>query len=153
MSAGNNITDECGLISTRAIKPVSVRALADFGAKSGSLDRRFTPGPSALEGIEGHKQVTLRRPRHYQTEVSLKINYQDLLIRGRADGYDDVKNCLEEIKTFYGEFDRIPENHRILHWAQAKLYGWMLCTEKNLDSIQLALVYFHLDDQKEYRLE
>jgi DNA excision repair protein ERCC-2 len=147
MSAGNNPREP------RFIKPVSVKALAEFAAKSGSLDRRFTPGPSALEGIEGHKQVRFRRDANYQTEISLKIHYEGLMIRGRADGYDMSSNCLEEIKTFYGDFDRIPDNHRNLHWAQAKLYGWMFCTEHALTAINLSLIYFHLGDQEEHRLE
>ena len=41
MSAGNDV-----YLSPR-LKPVAVRALAEFAAKCGSLDRRFTPGPSA----------------------------------------------------------------------------------------------------------
>lgn len=135
------------------IKPVSVKALTAFAAKGGSLDRKFTPGPTALEGIEGHKQVATRRPDNYQTEISLSIQYQDLLIRGRADGYNPDNHCIEEIKTFYGDFEKIPENHRQLHWAQAKMYGWMLCTKEACDDVSLALVYFHLGDQKEYRLE
>lgn len=147
MSAGDNPRE------TRLIKPVSVKALAEFAAKSGSLDRRFTPGPSALEGIEGHKQVRFRRGANYQTEISLKIHYEGLMIRGRADGYDLNSNCLEEIKTFYGDFARIPDNHQKLHWAQAKLYGWMFCTEHALAAINLSLVYFHLGNQEEHRLE
>ncbi|MEO6430353.1 MAG: hypothetical protein ABIO50_01190 [Nitrosospira sp.] len=50
---------------------VSVRTLCEFTAKQGDLDLRFTPSPSAQEGIAGHGIVTSRRPRHYQTEVSL----------------------------------------------------------------------------------
>lgn len=154
MYNGNSTTDHSsGTTPGSIIKSVSVRALAAFSAKSGDLDRKFTPGPSAQEGIEGHKQVTLRRNKNYRTEISLSIHYQDLLIRGRADGYDTEKNCLEEIKTFYGDFEKIPANHQTLHWAQAKLYGWIFCTRQVLDNITLALVYFHLGDQEEHRLE
>ncbi len=143
MSAGNNAK----------IKPVSVKALVEFSAKSGSLDFKFTPAPSALEGVEGHHRVTEKRSNNYQAEVSLSIQYHNLVIRGRADGYQPETHCLEEIKTFYGDFEKIPSNHRALHWAQVKMYGWMLCTEKDYNDINLALVYFHLGEQKEYRLE
>src|SRR5690606_23582070 len=136
-----------------ALKPVSVKTLVEFAAKSGSLDRRFTPGPSALEGIEGHKRVVARRSADYQPEVSLSLHYKDLLIRGRADGYQPATHCLEEIKTFYGDVERIPANHRALHWAQAKMYGWMLCQQQDASEITLALIYFHLGEQKEYRFE
>lgn len=147
MSAGNNsaVTD--------TFKPVSVKTLVEFAAKSGSLDRRFTPGPTALEGIEGHKRVVARRSADYQPEISLSIHYKDLLIRGRADGYQPAAHCIEEIKTFYGDVEKIPANHRALHWAQAKMYGWMLCQQQDVSEITLALIYFHLGEQKEYRFE
>src|SRR5690606_34035875 len=72
-----------------------------------------------------------------------------LEVRGRADGYDPRKNRLEEIKTFRGDLDLMPANHRALHWAQANIYGWLLCQERDLDQIELALVYFDIVKQKE----
>lgn len=147
MSAGNEVYQSPRLI------PVSVKTLAEFAAKSGSLDRRFTPSPTAQEGIAGHQEVVLRRPPHYQKEMSLTIQYEGLLIRGRADGYDSEAHCLEEIKTFYGDFEKLPDNHRQLHWAQARLYGWMYCRQYQRNDITLALIYFDLHNQREYRVE
>lgn len=132
---------------------VSVRSLAAFSAKTGSLDRRFIPGPSAQEGVEGHKRVTQNRTKRYESEIALSVNWNGLLIRGRADGYCPEQSCLEEIKTFYGDYERIPANHRILHWAQLCLYGWIYCLQHQLDHIRLALVYFQLEEQREYRDE
>ena len=40
---------------------VAVRALCEFTAKVGDLDLRFTPSPTAQEGIAGHAVVTSRR--------------------------------------------------------------------------------------------
>ena len=40
---------------------VAVRALTEFTAKQGDLDLRFTPSPSAQEGIAGHGVVLLQR--------------------------------------------------------------------------------------------
>ncbi|VFT57003.1 DNA helicase [Pseudomonas aeruginosa] len=57
---------------------VAVRALCEFTAKRGDLDLRFTPSPSALEGIAGHTLVTSRRPAHYQREVALSGRYRHL---------------------------------------------------------------------------
>ena len=39
---------------------VAVRALCEFTAKQGDLDLRFTPSPSAQEGINGHAVVAAR---------------------------------------------------------------------------------------------
>ncbi|KAF0807140.1 rad3-related DNA helicase [Alcanivorax xiamenensis] len=128
---------------------VAVRALAEFTAKSGDLDLRFTPSPTAQEGIAGHTTVTGRRGEHYQREVPLAGDYRHLRVRGRADGYDPRRNRLEEIKTFRGDLERQPANHRALHWAQLKIYGALLCRERGLDQVELALVYFDVVKQKE----
>src|SRR5690606_27693692 len=48
-----------------------------------------------------------------------------------------------------GDVARIPDNHRALHWAQAKVYGWLLCAERGLEEIELALVYVDVVSQKE----
>lgn len=128
---------------------VAVRALCEFTAKTGDLDLRFTPSPTALEGIAGHAQVTARRGAGYEREVPLEGEYGSLRVRGRADGYDPMRNRLEEIKTFRGDLERQPANHRQLHWAQAKVYGWLLCQARALEQIELVLVYFDVTSQKE----
>ena len=128
---------------------VAVRALCEFAAKEGDLDLRFTPSPTAQEGIAGHGFVTGKRPPLYQTEVSLCGDHGALHVRGRADGYDPAHNLLEEIKTYRGELAAMPANHRRLHWAQLRVYGHLLCQAKQLDSVNLALVYFDIGSQQE----
>ena len=128
---------------------VAVRALCEFTAKVGDLDLRFTPSPSAQEGMAGHAMVVSRRGADYQAELPLSGEYQGLLVRGRADGFDPFNNRLEEIKTHRGDIKRIPENHRLLHWAQVKVYGWLLCQERELAEIELAVVYFNVLTQHE----
>lgn len=128
---------------------VAVRSLCEFTAKAGDLDLRFTPSPTAQEGIAGHKSVTARRPASYESEVSLSGECDGLQVRGRCDGYDPDKNQLEEIKTYRGDFDAIPDNHRALHWAQAKVYGWLLCQARGLTALRIALVYYDIGSQQE----
>ncbi|MGE6529577.1 ATP-dependent DNA helicase [Pseudomonas sp. NPDC077382] len=128
---------------------VAVRALCEFTAKQGDLDLRFTPSPTALEGIAGHATVTARRGDGYEREITLEGTYRNLYVRGRADGYDPTKNQLEEIKTYRGDLARQPDNHRHLHWAQARVYGWLLCQMRSLQSLDIALVYFDVVSQKE----
>ncbi len=129
--------------------PVAVRVLCAFGAKAGDLDLRFTPSPSALDGIQGHTTVTGRRHPGYQRELALSARCGELLVQGRADGFDPATPRLEEIKTHRGDALRIPHNHRALHWAQARVYGWMLCQQLGLDRIEVALVYFNIDTAEE----
>ncbi|MFJ7886129.1 ATP-dependent DNA helicase [Pseudomonas sp. NPDC096917] len=132
---------------------VAVRALCEFTAKVGDLDLRFTPSPTAQQGIAGHRTVASRRSPDYQAEVSLEGQYQNLDVRGRADGYDPQGNVLEEVKTFRGDFASIPANHRQLHWAQARIYGWLLCQTRQLPAVSLALVYFDIVSEKETRVQ
>ena len=128
---------------------VAVRALCEFTAKEGDLDLRFTPAPTAAEGMAGHATVVGRRGAGYLAELPLAGDYPGLLVSGRADGYDPERNLLEEIKTHRGDVARIPDNHRKLHWAQVKVYGWLLCDALELPQIDLAVVYFNVLTQKE----
>ncbi len=131
---------------------IAVRALCEFTAKAGDLDLRFTPSPTALEGIAGHRTVASRRSASYQSEMSLQGEYRELTVKGRADGYDPEQNRLEEIKTYRGDLQRMPANHRHLHWAQAKIYGALLCQTLQLPAVNLALVYFDIVSEKETSL-
>jgi DNA excision repair protein ERCC-2 len=106
---------------------VGVRSLCAFAARVGDLDHRFTPAPSALAGIEGHATVTARRPAHYQRERTLAAACAGLWLQGRADGWDPLARRIEEIKTHRGDPVLVADNQRALHWAQAMVYGWLLC--------------------------
>ncbi|RYZ04809.1 MAG: ATP-dependent DNA helicase [Comamonadaceae bacterium] len=128
---------------------VAVRTLCEFTAKRGDLDLRFTPSPSAQEGMAGHRLVAGRRGALYETEITLRGEFGNLAVRGRADGYDPAQNRLEEIKTHRGDLGRQPANHRHLHWAQARVYGWLLCEARGLAEVNLALVYFDIASQEE----
>ena len=128
---------------------VAVRTLCEFAAKRGDLDLRFTPAPTAEQGIAGHRAVTQSRGAGYRSEVALQGRHGALAVRGRADGVDDARALVEEIKTFRGAVERIPDNHRALHWAQAKVYAWLLCSAQGAAAWNVALVYFDTDRQQE----
>jgi DNA excision repair protein ERCC-2 len=128
---------------------VAVRTLCEFTAKRGDLDMRFTPSPSASEGIAGHRLIASRRNPSFQTELTLAAEFGPLQVRGRADGYDPEENRVEEFKTYRGELARIPENHRALHWAQLRIYGWLLCRQKGKSCVKLALVYLDVASEQE----
>ncbi|HEY8360799.1 MAG TPA: ATP-dependent DNA helicase, partial [Ramlibacter sp.] len=128
---------------------VAVRTLCEFTAKRGDLDLRFTPTPSAQEGMAGHLLVAGRRGPDYETEISLSGRCGELAVRGRADGFDPALQRLEEIKTHRGDLRKQPSNHRQLHWAQAKVYAWLLCEARGLARLDVALVYFDIASQQE----
>lgn len=128
---------------------VAVRTLCDFTARQGDLDHRFTPAPSAQEGIEGHGLVASRRGEDYLAELPLSGEYQGLRVAGRADGFDPSANRLEEVKTYRGNLDRMAANQRALHWAQVKIYGALLCAERGLERVTLVLVYLEITSGQE----
>ncbi len=128
---------------------VAVRALCEFAAKHGDLDLRFTPAPTSQEGVAGHQTVASRRSSSYRREVPLSATFKHLVVRGRADGFEPQHQLVEEVKTFKGDLDLMPANHRQLHWAQAKVYGAMLCHQLGLSSLTVSLVYFDIDRQEE----
>ena len=128
---------------------VAVRALCEFSAKQGDLDLRFTPSPSAQEGMAGHAVVRARRGEGYEAELSLACEHGELRVRGRADGYDPAHNLLEEYKTYRGDLAAMPANQRQLHWAQLRVYGHLLCAARGLAEVHLALVYFDVASQLE----
>lgn len=128
---------------------IAVRALCEFTAKQGDLDLRFTPSPTAQQGMAGHAMVASRRGPTYQAELTLSGRYRQLRVRGRADGYDPDSQRLEEVKTYRGRLEAMPANHRHLHWAQAKVYGWLLCQQRGLAQLEVALVYYDIGSQQE----
>ncbi len=128
---------------------VAVRALCEFTARAGDLDLRFTPAPSALEGMAGHSLVQSRRGKDYETEISLAGEYGDLRVRGRADGFDAQAGQLEEIKTYRGQIEGVRAHHRALHWAQARIYAHLLCQARGLQRLRVALVYFNVGNSEE----
>jgi DNA excision repair protein ERCC-2 len=138
--------------SVRRVYTVAVRELCEFAAKTGDLDHRFTPSPSAQEGMAGNKTVAARRDASRRSEVVVAGDFKELRVRGRADGFDQAGNLLEEVKTYRGQLDRMPANHRALHWAQAKVYGALLCKQLALPELNISLVYFEISRQEETAL-
>ncbi|WP_280548728.1 ATP-dependent DNA helicase [Halomonas sp. 11-S5] len=128
---------------------VAVRTLCDFTAREGDLDYRFTPAPSAREGIAGHALVSRRRGEGYEAELPLSGAFEGLKVGGRADGFDPAANRLEEVKTHRGRLERMADNQRALHWAQVSVYGALLCAERGLTSLTLALVYLDITTGRE----
>ncbi len=128
---------------------IAVRSLCEFTAKVGDLDLRFTPTPTGREGVEGHAAIARRRGPGYETEVALESDYDQLRVRGRADGYDAAANRLEEFKTHRGDLRRMPDSHRAVHWAQLRIYGALFCRHRGLGQLHLALVYFDIATETE----
>ena len=133
-----------------SVSQVSVTTLCDFAARSGDLDLRFTPGPSATEGMEGHRMVAARRAPGFASEVAVQGESGYLCVRGRADGFSRALQLVEEVKTHKGPVERIPLNQQALHWAQAMVYGHLLCRQHGLAQVDVRLLYLDLLKHKEH---
>ncbi len=133
---------------------VSVRDLAVFCHRSGDIDYRFRPSPTGLQGTEGHQRVYRNRPASYQSEYSVSYRVSPrLLLRGRADGFDRQAGMVEEIKTCRVRPESIPESVTRLHMAQARLYAAMIAAQEDLETLEVRLTWFNIDEDREVSLE
>lgn len=123
---------------------ISIRSLCEFAARSGDIDLRYTPAPTAAEGIEGHQRLQRKRGPSYSAEYPLEIELEGFLLRGRADGVDLSNRLIEEIKTHRGDLERQSQGQRQLHWAQLRAYGAILCQQQEWQEINLRLTYLEI---------
>ena len=127
---------------------VSVRALCEFTAKQGDLDLRFTPAPSAQEGVAGHGIVTSRRPPHYQAEVSLSGEFGICSFEA-GDGFDPVRTSSKKSKTFRGTRRPCPTITGSCMGTD-QIYGMASLSEKrDFQALAWRLVYFAFTSKKE----
>ena len=129
--------------------PVSVRELVGFVLRSGDLGSVFVPSSRAVEGTFGHQLLQRQRPPEYRSEVPVSFAYEaeplGLEVSGRVDGllYDGEHLLIEEIKTTNVPVDARRDDDPV-HWAQAKVYGYILATDYDLDEVDVQLTYLHL---------
>jgi len=136
--------------ASKPVFSVQVRELVEFALRRGDLggERDFVGPNRALAGTRGHQRLQRSRPAGYQKEVRLShdIETAELILRvqGRIDGLLAISEevLLEEIKTVQGGGDRVADP---LHWAQAKVYGFIYAHDNALARISIQLTYLDLD--------
>lgn len=139
----------------------SVRGLVEFILKSGSIDSRFSTSKRAVEGIRAHQKLQKSNEEifdKYEREVYLSDEFElenfILKIDGRADGiiHEASGVIIEEIKSTYSPLLEIDDSNE-LHWAQAKVYGYIYSTQNELKNIDIQLSYYQLesDEVKSFR--
>jgi DNA excision repair protein ERCC-2 len=127
-----------------------VRELVEFALRQGDLggERDFVGRHRALAGTRGHQKLQRSRPAGYQKEVRLchEVETPELILRiqGRIDGLLATAQevLLEEIKTVQGGWNRTADP---LHWAQARIYGFIHAHDNALEQITIQLTYLDLD--------
>ena len=137
---------------------LSVGALAELG-RTGDINYRFASRSSAREDIAAHKFVQQSRGDGYTAEhpIAHEIRYgtYQIDISGRIDGYfvSETGICIDEIKSVRVRPEDIPDDVLDQFWRQAFCYAFMLVREKHLAEARVRLCLYHLDEEKEYRLE
>ncbi len=135
---------------------ISVRELVEFVYRSGDLDMRFQGKAKMADGIKMHQKIQKSQGQNYQAEVSLNkailLNYDEeksieLLVSGRADGILTTESgyVIDEIKGTSQFVEDIEADTYPVHWAQAKVYGAIFSSDKNLETIQIQLTYAHFE--------
>lgn len=133
----------------------SVREFVEFILKYGSLDNRFSNNARAIEGVRAHQKLqksNLEIYKDYEKEVYLKTEIEmdvcSIFIEGRADGIivEGNETIIEEIKSTYTPLIEIDEDYNPIHWAQGKVYAYMVAKDKKLETISIQLSYYNLDN-------
>ncbi|MFB7139394.1 ATP-dependent DNA helicase [Gottfriedia sp. NPDC056225] len=134
---------------------VSVRSLVEYAHTAGSIDLTYKSSVSLIEGTKAHQKIQSEygesdvKERHISGTVPYKqLEFQ---IEGRCDGLllNDDQYIIEEIKSTMKDLNEINENSYPVHWAQAKVYGYFICEELQLEQITIKLTYVNiLTEQK-----
>ncbi|WP_348981248.1 ATP-dependent DNA helicase [Bacillus sp. DNRA2] len=86
----------------------------------------------------------------------MKLPFDDLwfLIDGRCDGLlaESDGYCVDEIKSFSQPLRDLEPNGYPVHWAQVKLYAYMICAERKITDVYVQLTYIHVDTEETRRL-
>ncbi len=130
--------------------------LARFCHRRGDIDHRFTPSPTAAQGIAGHQRLFASRPASYRSEYGVEYRHLEpglaLTLRGRADGYDSEQSLVEEIKTCRVDPATIPEAVSRLHLSQGRLYAAIIAAQQEVPSLSVKLTWFNIDTLQEQGL-
>jgi DNA excision repair protein ERCC-2 len=134
----------------KPLHTVQVRELVEFVLRRGDLggEGEFVGSDRALAGIRGHQKIQRSRPTGYLTELPVEhavdADEFTLQIRGRIDGLLITSELvlLEEIKTVRGAWNREADP---LHWAQARIYGFIHAQQQELKALDIQLVYLELE--------
>ena len=129
----------------KGIVKTSVRHLVEFLLRTGSITTgsALSANPEAmLEGGRLHRKIQRTQKATYQSEVPLKMEWQEegyiLVLEGRADGIDRMnlegENVVyvDELKCVYRNIEEIEEAD-FLHLAQAKCYAYMYGHKHDLE--------------------
>ena len=139
---------------------LSIRQLAEFLLRTGSIDSRFSGFDRALEGARLHRKLqkaAVKNHPDYKAEVTLRAQYAvsgiDYTLEGRADGIftdTDGTAAIHEIKTTTQPPELITGEQFPEHWAQAQIYAAIYAQQNDLPRMRVRLTYYQVDEELEF---
>ncbi|MFM9330074.1 helicase C-terminal domain-containing protein [Paenibacillus mesotrionivorans] len=139
--------------------PVSVRGLAEYAFRAGSIDGSFRTSTPLAEGTRIHKAVQAEYGSADRTEVFLsgEFPYEELqfVLEGRCDGLrqDEEGAFIEEIKSTASTLENPAIQAGLpVHWAQACCYACLFTRQEGLDGIRVRLLYVHTGSDQRHAI-
>ncbi|WP_160722858.1 ATP-dependent DNA helicase [Bacillus sp. USDA818B3_A] len=133
---------------------ISVRTLVEYVFSSGSIDARFRSQTALTDGTRIHQKIQKSYKEGDQKEVyvSTEIPYDGLIyiIDGRCDGllFDDDSVIIDEIKSFSQPSGQWDTEGYPVHWAQAKMYAYIIAKDRELEEMDVQLTYVHVETEE-----
>lgn len=135
---------------------LSVHDIVDALLRSGSIDNRIFNSQTMEEGSKVHRNFQNAQDETYHPEYYLETIYSQgdiiLDIDGRADGLITTPDgyIIDEIKSTVSDLKRFKEQNYPWHQGQAKMYAWMFCRERKINSIRVRLTYVRQHRESEH---
>ncbi|MFQ3545280.1 ATP-dependent DNA helicase [Halobacillus rhizosphaerae] len=136
---------------------ISVRELAEYVFRTGSIDNRFRSNSTLTEGTAIHQAVQKEYKEGEEKEVSLEYVYSteeiSLKIHGRCDGILSSAEgvVIDEIKSTARDLEEITEESYPVYWAQAKGYAFIYLMNHEEESIGVQLTYVQKQSREKKR--
>lgn len=98
------------------------------------------------EGARIHRQLQQQYKEQDEKELFLRqiffLQELQFIIEGRCDGLIKLEDgwLIDEIKSTSRQIQELEDGAKV-HWAQARLYGYMVAEEKQLEGIYIQLSY------------
>ena len=138
---------------------ISVRDLVERYVRSGDLTSGVFIPDRATAAIALHQRIQHSRPEVYEPEVVISHTCVSgpwtIRISGRIDGiyrYTD-RLVLEEIKTTIRTPKESGDEENPHHWAQLKLYAYMMSMKHDLESVDTCLTYAQLHSYTTWEIQ
>ncbi|MBN2697042.1 MAG: ATP-dependent DNA helicase [Bacilli bacterium] len=138
---------------------ISAKEIAELLYGTGNLANERMLAVRQQEGIEIHQYWQAKYLPTDEKEVFVKqemaIDDIQLTVSGRIDGIivRDGDLMLEEIKSTHADLETLEENTYPSHLAQAKLYAYMYCVEKDLKRLTVVLTYVEVETKESVTFE